>query len=419
MRKFCCATFCPVAFAPRVKKFWQAPSRTLKVSVELHSKAPTPTPSPAALACLVPDMPSTLELQPYLRSMEQAGWYTNFGPLVGKFESRIARVLRRRDRRTGAIGICSTSSGTTAIELGLLALNLPPKARVLVPAVSFPSTATAVIRAGHTPLIADVDAERWTLTPALAESHLSRTRFDAVMPVAAFGPSLDSKAWDEFSAKTGLPVLIDAAPAYPDQTVGDRCMVAFSFHATKSLGIGEGGALAARDQLLTARAQRMSNFGFSDGKVLTPGTNAKLSEYHAAVGLAQLDRWSGIVQRRQVVWRFYEELLTEVLQDRVVRQHSVPSSAPSMMVVAIPELPASRVLDRLQMRGIQGRQWYCPALHHHPGIIDHAELAAEELPTADYLSKHLLGLPFHTRLSKEDVSAVVRKLSAAIEDAAE
>ena len=385
----------------------------------MHSRLPSAAPIGAAMPCLVPDMPSTSELQPYLRSMEQTGWYTNFGPLARKFESRLARVLRRRDRRTGAIGVCTTSSGTTALELGLAALNLPPKARVLVPAVTFPASATSIIRAGYVPLIADVDAERWTLTPELAESLVNRNRVDAVMPVAAFGPPLDSRAWDEFAAKTGLPVLLDASPAFADQTIGDRCLVAFSFHATKSLGIGEGGALAARDQLLTARAQRLSNFGFLDGRIQTPGTNAKLSEYHAAVGLAQLDRWAGIVQRRQSVWRFYEELLHEVFEDRIVRQAGAPSSAPSFMVVAVPDLPAARVLDRLEMRGIQGRRWYCPAIHHHPGLREYSELASAELPTADFLSEHLLGLPFHTRLAREDVSAVVRKLSAAIEDAAE
>lgn len=373
----------------------------------------------SALPCLVPDMPSVLELQPYLRSMDQTACYADFGPLVQKFESRLARVLRRRDRRTGSIGVCTTSSGTAALELGLASMNLPPKARVLIPAVSFPSTATAVMRAGFIPLLADVDADRWILTPPLAESHLGRNRVDAVMPVAAFGQSLDCRAWDEFAARTGLPVLIDATPAFPDQTIGDRCLVAFSFHATRALGIGEGGALAVRDPSVSVRAQRFSNYGFVEDRIQIPGTNAKLSEYHAAVGLAQLDRWAGIVQRRQTIWRFYEELLGEALQGRINRQLGTPSSAPSLMVVAVPDLPAGRVLDRLEMRGIQGRRWYCPALHHHPGILDGAELATSELPTADFLSEHLLGLPFHTRLTREDVSAVVRKLAAAIEDAAE
>ena len=386
----------------------------------VQSRTPTPTPaSMAALPCLVPDMPSTLDLHPYLRSIDESGRYTDFGPLVRKFESRLARVLRRRDSFPGAIGVCSTSSGTMALELGLAALQLKPRARVLIPAVTFPSTATAVLRAGHIPVLADVDPDRWILTPTIAQVLHEKIPIDAVIPVAAFGPALETEAWDAFSAKTEVPVLIDAAPAYPDQTVGERCLVAFSFHATKALGVGEGGALVSRDQLLTARVQCLSDFGYLDGRIQTPGTNAKMSEYHAAVGLAQLDRWPGIVQRRQTVWRFYEELLQEALHERVVRQKGVPSSAPGMMVAAVPELPARRVLDRLQMRGIQGRRWYCPALHLHAGIRERSKLATDRLPTADFLSDHLLGLPFHTGLTREDVSAVVRKLSAAIEDAAQ
>jgi len=200
-------------------------------------------PSPTRIQLLVPDLPSADELLPWLERIDKNRWYTNFGPLVIELEHALTKRLAgcssagpQKDIR-----LVTVNSGTAAIELAILALALPEQSRVLLPAFTFPATCTAVQRAGLHPVFSDVDEQNWTLTPDIAHAALRHIRFDLVLPVAAFGCPQPADEWDEFSRETGIPVLIDAAAAFDNQDIGNRCVVAFSLHATKTFGVGEGG----------------------------------------------------------------------------------------------------------------------------------------------------------------------------------
>ena len=151
-------------------------------------------------------LPDADALLPYLRRIDAARWYTNFGPLANELEQRLATQLDPGD----SPAVVSLSSGTAALELALGAMQLPSGAQVLLPALTFVATATAVIRVGHMPLIADVAAGNWLLTPEIARRIATSRRIDAVMPVATFGLAQDITAWDRFVEDTGIPVLIDA-----------------------------------------------------------------------------------------------------------------------------------------------------------------------------------------------------------------
>jgi hypothetical protein len=226
---------------------------------------------------LVAQLPDTDALLPYLRQIDANRWYTNFGPLVTQLEQRFAASLAATPEAPKAI---SAASGTAGLELVLGALELPTGANVLLPALTFVATATAVIRSGYRPLIGDVDASSWLLTPETAREYAARHRVDAVMPVATFGNPQDVEAWDAFVADTGIPVVIDAAGAYGNQRVGRRCHVVFSLHATKALAAGEGGMVVSYDHALAARVRRLSNFGIDlerGSQVFVAGENGKLS----------------------------------------------------------------------------------------------------------------------------------------------
>jgi dTDP-4-amino-4,6-dideoxygalactose transaminase len=166
----------------------------------------------------------------------------------------------------------------SALELGLQALGVGRGMRVLLPALTFPATALAVMRCGAVPVFGDVCPRRWTLTPAIAVAALERELFDLVMPVATFGQSLPHGDWDQFVASTKVPVLADAAAALGVQAIGRLVHWTFSLHATKPMGIGEGGLFVSADAAVTERVRRLANFGFDAGIVrLEGGTNAKLS----------------------------------------------------------------------------------------------------------------------------------------------
>ena len=183
---------------------------------------------------------------------------------------------------------------------------------MLVPAYTFPATANAVVRAGHVPVLSDICPQRWTLTPAIARDALARERFDALLPVAVFGVAILVEAWDAFNARTGVPVIVDAAAALGAMEGARRVVVAYSLHATKPLGIGEGDVIATTDAAFAARVRKMINHGFEAGEVTTAGTNARLCEYASAIGLAQLARWPRILARRRVIWNRYRERLAGV-----------------------------------------------------------------------------------------------------------
>ncbi|HVK99964.1 MAG TPA: aminotransferase class I/II-fold pyridoxal phosphate-dependent enzyme [Dongiaceae bacterium] len=377
------------------------------------------------LPYLIPDMPSAEETLPFLREIDSNRWYTNFGPLVLRLNEQVrAQHFAGQDAHTL---LCST--GTAALELGLACLGLKPGARVLVPAFTFPASANAIENCGFEPVFCDVDEQSWVLTPEIAFEALQRTRIDAVMPVAALGRPLPASQWDRFSEQTGLPVLIDAAPALGSQRVGKRLVVAYSMHATKAFGIGEGGVLASANADLIARARQMCNFGMNGvGQVGSKGTNCKLSEYHAAVGLAQMVRWPARQLKRARIETAYQAHM-QLHADLWAMQSFVDQPPESDVLMSLPgsrprstmpvrfskhlSVNVQAVQHQLAERGIGTRLWYNPGLHRHPHFAACRQVhrpGLNSLATVDSLNQRLIGLPFHNFLTLDDIAYIVSSL---------
>lgn len=357
----------------------------------------------ARIPLLVAQLPDTDALLPYLRQIDANRWYTNFGPLVIQLEQRFAASFAPTPIAPTAI---TAASGTAGLELVLGALELPPGSRVLLPALTFVATATAVIRAGYQPLIGDVDASTWLLTPETAREYVAKHRVAAVMPVATFGNPQDVDAWDAFVAETGIPVVIDAAGAYGNQRVGRYCHVVFSLHATKALAAGEGGLVVSYDQTLTSRVRRLSNFGIDlerGSQVFVAGENGKLSEYHAAVAHAALDQWPVMVERRRAVQARYQHVLDQHCPDMRLQRRAENGIYPILVGLLPSGMRARELQPELLARGIETRQWYCPTLDRHPAF---ATFAAGPLPVAHDLAERLLGLPFFVDIDEEQMLRV-------------
>ena len=361
---------------------------------------------------LLPDLPCVDELLPWLRRIDAARWYTNFGPLARELEQTLASHWSD----AGAVHAVGLSSGTAALELGLAALGLAAGGTVLLPSFTFPATAAAVLRCGLRPLLSDVAPDNWQLTVPLARDAARRHQLALVMPVATFGCPVDSAAWDAFSSETGIPVLIDAAAAFGNQAIGARCSAAFSLHATKPFGIGEGGAFATRDALLAQRVRRLSNFGFEDGLALDAGGNAKMSEYAAAVGLAQWPRWQGARSARAGRWAAYGAALA-ALPEVSLQQGYAAGQVPAQAVIRLPGA-AAPVQAALAAAGIETRRWNYPPLHRHPAFARALRAGpggGAELPVTEALAHGTLGLPWHAALTPgqcERVAAVLREALA-------
>ena len=361
---------------------------------------------------LVPDLPSTDEILPWLRQIDNNRWYSNFGPLATEFEQKIVQLLKRQHRHaTHRFAMVSTCSGTTALEIGLSAYRLRPGTKVVLPSLTFPATATAVIRSGLIPVLADVDPKTWVLTPEIAESVVRKSGAKVVIPVAAFGHRLDEHRWQAFADATGCQVLIDAAGAFPSQVPIHKVDVGYSFHATKTLGIGEGGGLLSVDESYLQVARELTNFGFGKGTVETIGMNAKLSEYHAAVGLCQIERFTDIQQKRQNLYACMRQQLTALNPNLAYQSQQGPSS-PTLFVVAVPK-HAKFIAERLLSRGVGVRQWYCPPLHLHGAFDSYIKSHSQRfgsLQCSEQLSDRLIGLPFHPNLTTTNLKLIQQEL---------
>ncbi|MDM8557196.1 DegT/DnrJ/EryC1/StrS family aminotransferase [Candidatus Parabeggiatoa sp. HSG14] len=356
---------------------------------------------------LIPDLPITEQLLPWLQRIDKARWYSNFGPLIQEFESQLISTFFSKQ----STFLTTVSSGTTALELALSVLNLSPGRYALTPALTFPATAIAIKQAGLSPIFTDIDPHTWLLTPEIAYQVLKKKSFDVVIPVATFGCPQPVEQWDKFSEETGIPVLIDAAAAIGHQAIGQYCITTFSFHATKPFGIGEGGLVVAKSADFIKKVRKLSNFGFEEGIITQYGSNAKLSEYHAAVGLAQLKRWPQIIKHRQQIWQIYQQHFNKI-QNKIHLQQTPQGFIPTILSVKINKLKKDRILSTINYlthQGIETRRWYCPPLTEHPAFEGMPQIAPNGnhlLKVTEELSHCLLGLPFHTSLNEEQIAYI-------------
>lgn len=361
------------------------------------------------LPLLVPRMPTADRLLPLLREIDKNRHYTNFGPLNSRFENCI---LREVAPALPDAGVTTISNCTVGLELALQALQLPPGAKVLVPAITFVATATAVLRSGCVPVVSEVDADSWLLTPAIARDALLQISFDAVMPVATFGRGHSAEEWDAFTLETGVPVVIDAAGAFGNQLVGRTTDVVFSFHATKSFGAGEGGAIVSSEQRRIHSVRKLSNFGINLQSGLVDesgGTNAKMSEYHAAVALATYEDWNLLREGYIELYRSYMAVLKNKLPMLGFQKESGRDVYPLMAVCLPIGVDIANVVSEMAQAGISTRRWYSPALHQHPAFSGFERV--RDVRMAEALGSRIIGLPYFLGMDGVQIEFVADRLA--------
>lgn len=341
---------------------------------------------------LTPDLPPLDALLPRLEHIYATKRASNFGGLVVELEERLSREL--------GCYVVTTANATLALELCLTALELPPGSEVACPALTFPASATAICRAGHTPYFVDVDADSWC--SAANQFPLGAGVRNAVLAVAAFGAGLGEVQLTGL----GLPVVLDAAAAWGNQRAFPGVLTCFSLHATKGLIAGEGGAIAVHDKRIADRLRALTNFGIGTGVV---GTNAKMSEYHAAVALASLDTWPERSRKRQDAAFDYRHLLFDLA---LTWQAWKDEWTRTIFPVLLPKgRDPEKVAVYLGARDIETRRWYYPLVCDSYRFSEHRRW---DVPVSRAISARLLGLPFFTGITTEQMERVAKELRAAL-----
>jgi dTDP-4-amino-4,6-dideoxygalactose transaminase len=320
------------------------------------------------------------------------------GPRVGEFEAELARACEVEHA-------AAVSSGTAALHLAVLALGIGGGDEVIVPAYTFPATANVVALAGARPVLVDVDPETMNLRPeAVADAVTERTR--AVLVVHLFGRPAP---WEQVAAAVpeGVLLLEDAAGALGARRGGRACgglgrLACLSFHPRKIVTTGEGGAVTTDDAELAGAIRTMRHHGWSGAEMPAPGLNYRLSDVLCALGIPQLRRLESLLEERERLAGLYAERLSE--------QAEVPSvddgDRHGWQAYVVQLDRRDEALEVLRGAGIEA-QIGTYALHRLAAYRDQGPF-----PGADAVYERALALPFHNRLTDQEVERVCAVLTA-------
>lgn len=345
-----------------------------------------------------PRLPDRRALEPYLRSIDNSRVYTNFGPLYAEFAVRLSDYLGVKPEQ-----IALFANGTLALQAAIETAGGEGDTWVL-PSWTFVASAQAVKTARRRVHFVDVNLDDWSIEPE------SRTFATGHVVVSPFGSQPQISQWNEIE---GFKVF-DAASCFDScAQIGDQLnelsMVMVSLHATKSLPAGEGAFLVGPEEWIH-RARCWGNFGFDGSRIaVSAGLNAKISEYHCAVGLASLDSWLRIRSE-------YQDRLTS-LSDvaRRLSLFSQPSVSQGFVSTTwnllLNSLEVSSIEYRLNKFGVQTRRWWPCGVHEMP---EFQNCTMEPMPNTQYLSSGTLGLPFSVDLTEAEIQYIEEVLGKAL-----
>jgi dTDP-4-amino-4,6-dideoxygalactose transaminase len=366
-------------------------------------------PGLAPLPVLRPQLPLAASLQPYLEAIDARRWYSNAGPMVTRLEEQLSQRLGFSNR-----GVVTAANATVGITVALLARRVPAGSLCIVPSWTFVATPHAVRAAGLTPWFHDVDRRTWALNRDEVMETLKRIPkpVGALVVVSPFGAPLDIDAWQEFEDRTGILVVVDAAAGF-DTARPSRIPLVVSLHATKILGAGEGGFICSTDTRLLERFRAGCNFGFQGERIaMLPALNAKMSEYHAAVGLASLALWREIRQQHARITEWYRQIIPQL--ERVSLQPGYGNGwASATTSIQLPPRSAARIVAHLRGAGIETKAWWGEGCHRMPAFLDCPRSA---LPVTEELGTRVLGLPHFPDIQKRDVDRVAGALADVLSD---
>ena len=339
-------------------------------------------------------MPPFEEYIQTIAPLWESRWLTNMGAIHQEFEAELREFLNSP---------CVTlyTNGHLALEGVLEALE--KKGEIITTPFTFASTTHAISRRGFTPVFCDIEDTYYTMDPAKIEALIT-DKTVAILPVHVYGNLCDHEAIRRIADRHGLKVIYDAAHAFGvpgAANFGDASM--FSFHATKVFHSVEGGCVTCADPELKARMDRLKNFGIAGESIPDIGGNAKMSEFHAAMGLCNLryvNQW--IEARKQVVAR-YRENLEELPGIKLCpEQPGVKSNYAYFPVVFTGPFTRDMAAGKLAEQGIIARKYFYPLLNDCAAY----GFRGNETPVAKYISERVLTLPLYPELSMEDVDRI-------------
>lgn len=305
----------------------------------------------------------------------------------------------------------ATSSGTTALHVALLAHGIGSGDEVITTPFTFIATANSILFTGARPVFVDIQADTFNIDPERVKAAVTeRTR--AIMPVHLFGQPCDMDELLAIAADHNLAIIEDAAQAvgasYKESMTGGFGTGVFSLYATKNVMSGEGGMITTDDDEVAARSRLLRNHGMKRRyhyEML--GYNYRLSDLHAAIGLAQMDRLNAFTRRRRSNAAFLSRHLKCVItpaekadRDHVWHQYTVRVPA---------GMDRDEAVRRLNQNGVGTAVFYPIPSHQHPYMRQYT--SEQSLPGAEKAAREVFSIPVHPQLSQQDLETIVAEVN--------
>jgi dTDP-4-amino-4,6-dideoxygalactose transaminase len=368
---------------------------------------------------LRPQLPSLEDVGRYFASAEEERWFSNGGPCQRLLTQRLSSFVGDGAR---CVLVANATLGLMVALRALLDRSRRHGREVIVPSFTFAAVVDAVAWCGLEPVFADLEAETWHLDPEQLELAIEERgdEIGAVIACSTFGtapPLALRERWEAACAQANIPLLVDSAAGFgtldeagqPLGRQGDAEV--FSLHATKPFAMGEGGLVVTQDAELAAEMSLLSNFGLDERRapLRTHGINAKLSEIHAAIGLAVLDGYDDVLERRRsLAARIRRPLESAGFSFQPGSERStwqfVPTLAPSGEA-------RDAVLARAASAGVELRTYFAPPMHESPPFASSQRLS--QLPVTRDFTRRVLSLPLANDLTDDEVGRIVESVLGA------
>lgn len=348
-----------------------------------------------------PFMPPLAEYQKYLEGIWQRQWLTNMGPLASELEMKLKNHL-------GVEHLLFVTNGTVALQLAIKALDL--KEEIITTPFSFVATTSSIVWEGCTPVFVDIDKHTLNIDATKIEAAIS-DKTTAILATHVYGNPCDVLAIEEIAKKHNLKVIYDGAHAFGVEVYGKSIfeygdISTCSLHATKLYHSGEGGLIITKNPVLLKKIASMRNFGFAGMDAFDElGINGKNSEFHAAMGLANISIIKAIHDKRKELTERYDLKLKGLKTFKPLWHKEASKNYAYYPILFETEEAMLKAMEYLKAREIFTRRYFYPSLAK---VLPY--LRPTEMPITEELAKKVMCLPLYYNLTVEEVDMICRLL---------
>lgn len=357
-----------------------------------------------------PFLPPLKEFIPYLENIWKSRWLTNQGKYHQIFERELANYL-------GVKYVSLFTNGTLALITALQVLRI--SGEVITTPFSFVATTHALHWNSIKPVFVDIEPNYFNIDPEKIEAAIS-PRTTAILPVHVYGNPCNVERIQQIADIYGLRVIYDACHAFGVKINGESIckfgnISVLSFHATKVFTTFEGGAIVCHDEKIKRRVDFFKNFGFANEiTVVSPGINAKMNEFQAALGLLQLKYVDKSIERRKSIVKIYREELNGIEGIRLISEIKGVKHNYQYFPILIDEKKYGKsrdeVYEELKKNNIFSRRYFYPLISQFPTYRGLPSASQRNLPVATRIAKQILCLPLYSDLNRNIVYKIVKIL---------